>query len=276
MPLCGARYCLYGLGLMFRFREIFRSPPPGNLPVLAARIAERWYRPMISFLGSPSGSATYNLLLFALGAGKPAHPTNFMPQPSPTTPPHADGLGSRMRRRVQGGFTLVETMIATLVFCIGILGVYAMMLKSYELVTMSRHRDNGRALLTSFADEFLRLQTADKIAGTGVVRGLFVPHAATGMGLTWTDSTGATIDGNLHPAGLPVLLGDSGDPTKGSQVPAVVTREVTLIDTNGNPIPGTNPTLTAAGYLVQATFTIAYQIHGRQQNQSLIVARSAR
>jgi prepilin-type N-terminal cleavage/methylation domain-containing protein len=203
--------------------------------------------------------------------------TNHMPKSHPLTPPGAAGLGARLRRRAHRGFTLAEVMMATVVFTMGILGVYAMMLKSYELVTLSRHRDNARAVLLSFADQFLRLQTAD----SGVIRGLFVPHSATGLGLTWTDTTGAVVNGDLitpWPAAyIPVTLGNSIDNTKGSQVLARVSREVTLIDpATGIPVAGTTPSYSAAGYMLQATFTITYPISGRTQSQSIIVARSAR
>ena len=181
-----------------------------------------------------------------------------------------------MRARCQRAFTLFEVMIATIVFTMGILGVYAMMIKSYEMVTVSRHRDNARAVLLTYVDQFLRLQIADG----GVRRGIFVPHAATGMGLTWQDGHGsAPVLGNSYPAYpyMPVMLGDSGNSLLGSQVQAHVYREVTLIDpANGTAVGGTDPTLTAAGYLLQGTFTIFYDISGRRHTQSITVLRSAR
>jgi hypothetical protein len=162
-------------------------------------------------------------------------------------------------------------MIATAVFTMGILGVYMMMLKSYELVTLARHRDNGRALLLSFADQFLRLQTTDLVAGTGVItRQLFAnAPAPTGSGLSWTDSAGNVVVGTN--TGLLVTLGESGS----SQVSATVTRTVDFLDsTTGDTAAGV--TTTAAGWMLQATFTIRYSIRGRPQTQSLTVARSVR
>jgi prepilin-type N-terminal cleavage/methylation domain-containing protein len=178
---------------------------------------------------------------------------------------------SRLRRRANRGMTLVETMIATLVFCMGILGVYAMMLKSYELVTLARHRDNGRAILLSFADQFLRLQTTD--AGTNgavIPRPIFIPTTTgpTGAGLSWTDTFGhvGVIDGNGN---LQVLMGDSNS----SQVTATVTRFVSYVDsTTGNAV--TSQIATPAGWMLQGTFTISYPIRGRIQSQSITVARA--
>ena len=185
------------------------------------------------------------------------------------------GLNFRLRQRSRRAFTLVEVMIATAVFTMGILGVYAMMIKSYEMVTMARHRDNGRAVLLSYVDQFLRLSVND----SGVTRGIFVPHSATGLGLTWTDSSGGFTDGNAYdvPEGMPVWLGDSGNSLIGSRVQAHVSRTLLLLDpATGLTTSNTLPTLTAAGYLMQATFTISYPIAGRTQAQSITVVRSGR
>jgi len=179
--------------------------------------------------------------------------------------------GAPRRQGFRRGFTLAEAMIATMVFALGVLGVYAMMIKSYELVALARHRDNGRAVLVSFADQFLRLQTTDMIPGSGIVtRGLFATTTTpTGVGLDWTDSNGTRIVGTA--AGLTVALGDA----ESSAVPATVTRTVTNLNSpSGNPVSGV--TATAAGWMLQATFTIDYTIKGRPQTQSLTVARSVR
>ena len=182
-----------------------------------------------------------------------------------------------MKRRVQRGFTLVEVMIATMVFCMGILGVYAMMIKSYELVTLARHRDNARAFLLSFSDQFLRLQTTDQNPTPGqppILRPLFNTAGAGSDGLVWTDTAGVR---HTPAAGDPyfvVMLGDSGDPTVGSQVRAQVSRAVTYVDTAGAPAGGAIPS--AAGWMLQGTFTIQYPISGKIQTQSITVARSVR
>jgi hypothetical protein len=194
-----------------------------------------------------------------------------MSQFHPIPPHRPDGYVSRLRRRANRGMTLAETMIATLVFSMGILGVYAMMLKSYELVTLARHRDNGRALLISFADQFLRLQTTDQGTNGSVnPRPLFILTTLTGptgTGLSWTDTSGAS--GVLQPDGLHVFLGEAGS----SQVEAVVTRFVSAVDTaNGNSVASESPT--SAGWMLQGTFAISYTIRGRLQTQSLTVARA--
>jgi len=255
---------------MLRPQPSFSTPPSAGLRLLAARLTERCSRPVISFLGSPSGSASYTLILFIMGASKSMPSLESMSHFHPIPPRRADGFVSRLRRRAQRGMTLAETMIATMVFCMGILGVYAMMIKSYELVTLARHRDNSRAMLLSFADQFLRLQTTDLISGSIVTRDMFVTTASpTGVGLDWTDTAGNQVVGTT--SGLPVVLGDATS----SQVPATITRAVTNIDsTTGNAAAGV--TATAAGWMLQATFTITYNIKGRPQTQSVIVARSVK
>ena len=155
----------------------------------------------------------------------------------------------------------------------GILGVYAMMIKSYELVTLSRHRDNARAYLASFSDQFLRLNTTDPNPTAGlppILRPLFDTSSThPGDGLVWTDTNNVQSNG----AGLPYLqvtLGEAGS----SQIPAQVRRYVTYLDSTGT-ATSTN-TAAAAGWILQGTFTIQYQIAGRTQVESITVARSVR
>jgi prepilin-type N-terminal cleavage/methylation domain-containing protein len=177
-------------------------------------------------------------------------------------------LSARMRSR--RAFTLVEVMAATIIFAGSILGVYAMMIRSYEMVTMARHRDNGRAILLSFADQFQRLQTTDEVGGTIVTRFLFqIATTPTGVGLTFTDSTGNTLTGTS--GGLTVPLGDVGS----SQVTGVVTRQVQ----NLNPTTGVvqnGVTASAAGWMLQGTFRLTYAVNGHPQSQQLVIARSVR
>jgi hypothetical protein len=193
----------------------------------------------------------------------------------PATMNHPTNSWARLRRRANRGMTLAETMIATLVFSMGILGVYAMMLKSYELVTLARHRDNARALLVSFGDQFLRLQTTDAgTNGSNNPRPLFILTnltGPTGTGLSWTDVNGNAGFIDTTNGLLQVALGDS---TGGSsQVTAHVSRAVNYVDSTTGNVVASQPA-TAAGWMLQGTFTITYPIRGRIQTQSLTVARA--
>lgn len=191
-------------------------------------------------------------------------PTDMLTRPTASHRP--SGLRARFRRRAQRAFTLAEVMMATVVFTMGILGVYAMMIKSYELVTLSRHRDNARALLISYSDQFLRLSTTEDDLS---LRALFSTTGTGGDGLTWTDSRGAAYDGTGL-AYMEVPLGQ----TESSQVLARISREVTYLDSTGTPT-NAHPII-AAGWILQGTFSIQYDIAGRTQRQSLTVARSVK
>lgn len=183
---------------------------------------------------------------------------------------HARMSAARMHSR--RAFTLVEVMGATVIFTIAILGVYQVMLRSYEMVTMARHRDNARAIISSFADEFQRLQTTDANPGGGapILRTLFYADGIpTGAGLTWTDAAGRTTPGTS--SGLPVTLGENSS----SLVNAVVTREVHNISSSTG-ITQNGITASAAGWMLQATFKIEYDVNGHHQIVKLIIARSVR
>jgi Tfp pilus assembly protein PilV len=201
------------------------------------------------------------------------------------------GRCSRHRHHGTRGVTIVEAMVATTIFTMGILGVYAMLIYSYNMETLARHRDNGRAVLMSFADKFERLQTTDP---AGNLRNFFDTSVTTpnGIGLTWTDNTGTiTAYNSTTPATVPNMTWINADGTTGSgtgtgiqimlgdsasaQVPAIVTELVQNVnqDTGALKTTGGNQ---AAGRVLQATFTINYTVKGRNQQQTLVVARSVR
>ena len=169
--------------------------------------------------------------------------------------------------------TLVEAMMSTMIFTLGMLGVYMMLIKSYEMVALCRHRDNARAILLTYSDQFQRLKTTDS---SGTLNFLFqTATTPTSFGLSWTDASNNTVSNYTNTsdtAGLPVMLGD----VNSSGVPARVFRKVQpLLMTDGSVVNGA-PTYTAAGYMLQGTFTVTYKIKGRDVSQSMTVARSFR
>lgn len=186
---------------------------------------------------------------------------------------------SPARRRATGrrGFTLVEAMVGTVVFTMVTMGVYAALIKSYQLAALSRARDDARAVLRTFADQFERLQTTEKVGATNATRWLFLPSGGpTGRGLVWHDpdtGTPALSNGNTtvnaeDVASLGVTLG-----TGVAAVPATLTRDVRYVDMSSGDVSASQR-VEAAGYMLQATFTIRYTLNKKAYAESLTVGRS--
>jgi prepilin-type N-terminal cleavage/methylation domain-containing protein len=176
------------------------------------------------------------------------------------------------------GFTLIEVMTAMAVFVMVTLGIYQMLFQSYQMVRTVRYRDAARAVLESFGDQFLRLETTDVIGGVITIRPLFLVRAGGDMtGIKWDDPAHsyAEIDGTT--SGLTVYLGQVSGSTfiSASPIQANVTQAVTdLNDTTG--VPTSTVVYTAAGRMLQSTFTITYTLGNRIITQTLTVARSVR
>jgi Tfp pilus assembly protein PilE len=200
----------------------------------------------------------------------PAKPMDPMPDRRSMPSTASRGLVGRLRFHSRRGMTLAEAMMATFVFTLGMLGVYMMLVKSYQLVNLARHRDNARAVLLTYADQFLRLQTTD--SNGNLIFFFQNASAPTSFGLSWTDSNNNTVSNTTNTAdttGLPITLGDTGS----TAIPANVFRTCLPI----NMATGTTqsaPTLAAAGYMLQGTFSITYNVNGRTISQSITVARS--
>jgi hypothetical protein len=171
------------------------------------------------------------------------------------------------------GYTLAEAMVASTVFAMIMLGVYAMLIRSYQMAALSRCRDDGRAVIRTFADQFERLQTTDQIPppnGPSYTRWLFFPEGGpTGRGLNWGALSDANVTTILPPvSSLAITLGDPTHP-----VAATVTRDVAYIDdTSGAPSVGQQ--IKAAGYLMRGTFTVNFSLNSKNYSQSLTVVRA--
>lgn len=196
-----------------------------------------------------------------------------------------------MRLGLTRAFTLVEVMVAVVVFCMMALGIYKVMLKAYELNAVARCTDDGRAVLATFGDQFMRLQSSDynaawpdghggTIAAT-YTRWLFQPTSGgpTGTGLTWSPTGSAAFtspvlsdtNGNTpltSVASLPVTI---GGPTL--NVAAQVTRAVNYIDISTGAVSLSKVVSASGGYMVLGTFTISYSVYGDSRTQSLSVVR---
>ncbi len=165
-------------------------------------------------------------------------------------------------------------MVSTVIFTLCMLGVYTIEVRSYQISAITRYRDNARAILQSYADQFERLQTTDSI---GYRLWLFnaTSGSYTGGGLLWNDNTNTPQLSNestnaaaaTASTGLTITLGSSG-----SSIPATITRLVEQI----SPTTGlaNSAPYTAAGYMLRATFFISFKVSGKTYTQSLTVLRA--
>lgn len=191
---------------------------------------------------------------------------NFAPKPGSAR------RGSR-RFAVHSGFTLVEVMVATVLLSMIILGILAVLIGSYRIAARARYNDHARYVIKSFADQFLTQDTTDT---NGLTIPFFVPTAATGYSLSWTNSDGSVTVGGSGSPSIPILLGDN----TGAPITANLSRQVSYYYTSGAGI-GTSTLLAqnaSAGYILQGTFKITYAFPPGPQaqtlTQTLVVSRS--
>jgi hypothetical protein len=182
-------------------------------------------------------------------------------------------LGRCLRRRYKDerGMTLAEAMIATFTFTVGILGLYSILIHSYYTESLARYRDNARAVLATFADQFERLQMIDP--ATGNQRYIFdtTQAAPNSNGLRWVDANGVIYTNNPGTS-LNIKIGNAGS----SQIDAYVSEWVKNLDPTGVAAPSVGQGVnSAAGRIIEATFTITYTVKGVTQTQSLAVTRAA-
>ena len=175
------------------------------------------------------------------------------------------------------GFTLVEAMVATLIFVMFTLGVYALVIQSYNMTARIRYRDDARAMLLTYVDQFERLQTTTQVGSTPYTRWLFNPASGpTGLGLRW----GALCDEDAFNNPLPDPVPDHLDVTLGgakAPIAAQVTREVHYVMPTGassDVLSGTS--MSAAGWLITGKFTISYVANGQPETASMTVVRSVK
>jgi Tfp pilus assembly protein PilV len=170
-----------------------------------------------------------------------------------------------------GGFTLVETMVATVLLSMMILGILQVLIGSYRLSAKARYNDHARYIIKSFADQFLTEKSTDS---TGATLPFFNPTSSTGVGLSWTvtapNGTQTTVTGTTMPTGLQVPLSDS---TTGEvPIEATVSYQVWTLDPlTGLPAPATTQ---AAGALLRADFTVTFPMSGRTISQTISVIRA--
>jgi len=177
------------------------------------------------------------------------------------------GSFSERRDSSKRGFTLAETMIATVLLSMIILSILAVLIGSYRVAAKARYNDHARYVVKSLADQFLTQQTTD---GFGNTLPLFQDTTPTGTGLTWTDLNGTQVTGDA--GGLAVILGEN----TGAPITANVTRTVWYVYASGaNAGQVTSvPQNGSAGYMLRGDFTITYPFMGNTLSQTVSAIRS--
>lgn len=168
----------------------------------------------------------------------------------------------------QRGLSLLEVMIAAGAFAMVSLGIITLTTRTYELSAKARVRDNARAILRTYADQFLRLQTTEETSTGTWNRWLFnIADTPTGQGLKWGELSDDIGDVQVEPMG-PIILG-SGN----VGVPTTITRRVVYVDPNTGE-ESANLIRLAAGNYLKATFIASYTFNRRAYTQELTVLRA--
>lgn len=163
--------------------------------------------------------------------------------------------------------TLVEVMVSAVVLAGVLLSTLTAVVQAYRMNEMARRRDQVRAILQSFSDDFLCGQVRDE--DTKVIYPFFkVRVAATGEGLSWTDDSGTSYSGTS--GGLSVPLIGTGAPTV---VFTYWVRQVDETEDTGTP-DFSDVDKSAVGREIVGVFTATYQAGGRAQTLSLSVVRA--
>jgi type II secretory pathway pseudopilin PulG len=175
------------------------------------------------------------------------------------------------RSTSRGGFTLVETMVATVLLTMIILGILQVLIGSYRVAAKARYADHARYVIKSLADQFMKQYNKDP---SGATLPLFTVTLDTsnnivplGSGMAWTNTDGTpgfiSTDGTV----FYVLLGDNS----GAPITASVSREVCFLDpTTGNRL--TTLGSGADGVVMEGDFSITYQYLGVQVPMQTITA----
>jgi hypothetical protein len=184
------------------------------------------------------------------------------------------------------GLTLVEVMVATVLFALFMMGMLMALVQSYRLAAEVRIRNEIRYVLRSMADQFLvnsiptTVKPADLVATppTPLFKYATVP---TGEGLSWRKDlntfsvkppaslSDVYINGTSQ--GLTIPLGASS----GAPVNVTFTRKLVRIATTpGGTAPAATASKETGGFMLQADFSARFSILGRQLTQSITVVRA--
>jgi type IV pilus assembly protein PilV len=96
-------------------------------------------------------------------------------------------------RRGQGGFTIIELMIALTILLIGITGILSMQLTSMKATSYSRHATEASVLAEDLMEELRTLPITDVVNGSETVDAQGNFDAQGIFTRTWTVATAGTL-----------------------------------------------------------------------------------
>ena len=157
------------------------------------------------------------------------------------------GINPRVRHRIQGGFTLLETMIATFVLVVGLLGLAAtlaqglawMNVSQYEYIAQQKASEAIESIFTARDQGQATWSTICNVGSTVCSNGMFL--------------VGPQL---LCDPGTDGILGTSDDYVSGACPSAATTDSVLLPNSSG--VYGTSPSrMPLTQYNFQRTITIS-------------------
>lgn len=195
---------------------------------------------------------------------------------------HSPPLRSRLGKTglPSRGFTLIEVMTGLLVSTMALLALIGTAFIAYEINHKARLRDNARAVLRTFTDQFQRISPSENVdMGDGTfrntVREFFkITPAGTqsGSGLVWGSlSTSANTNDEAIPDDSPLEI-NIGPP--GSVQFAYVTRQIRYV----NPATGAESDTVirgGSGFMLKGTFTITYSLSSSRNKREIKQSMSA-
>ena len=109
---------------------------------------------------------------------------SVLPEPEPESDP-------RGGRRQEGGFTLIEVMIAMLLLLVGVAGVLSLQMVSVRATSFSRHATEATIVAEDKMEELMNIAGSALLPGTDTVNEQAVDDATGEYTRTWTVANGA-------------------------------------------------------------------------------------